>query len=59
MAFSIMARISELKEEARWCRIGGGTEAEARELERRAFALENLIKMRREVRENRVALTAE
>lgn len=50
MAFSIMARISELKEEARWCRIGGGTEAEARELERRAFALENLIRMRREVR---------
>ena len=54
MAFSVMARISELREQSRWC-LRNGKREEAEDLERRAYRLQRVIEMRREMNRERKA----
>jgi hypothetical protein len=51
---NIMARVSELREQSRWC-LRHGRREEAEDLERRAYRLQRVIEMRREMSRERKA----
>lgn len=51
---NIMSRISELREQSRWC-LRHGRREEAEKLERDAYKLEMVIRLRRETKRERKA----